>query len=202
MAFQDLTTLANVKQWLGIVATTDDALLTRLITAESMVIQTWLDRQINSQAYSETRNGSGAGRGMYEMLFANTPVTAVISVTVDGRSIPASTDNGVLQPGYGFDQNRVWLAQVGSLSDVQFDNQYFFTRGNGNVLLSYTAGYATVPLDIEQACIELISLRYRERDRIGQASKSMAGETTAFITKAMTDSVLQSIKQYKKVVPI
>ena len=50
MAFGDLTTLADVKAWLqtgqSAFPVTDDALLTRLITAASQLIQTWLNRQI------------------------------------------------------------------------------------------------------------------------------------------------------------
>ena len=55
----DLTTLANVKGWLGVTATTDDALLSRLISAASDYVQTWLNRTIATQTYSETRDGSG-----------------------------------------------------------------------------------------------------------------------------------------------
>lgn len=202
MAAQDLTTLVNVKVWLNISVTTDDTLLTRLITAESMVIQSWLNRQITSQAYTETRDGTGAGVGQYEMVFGNYPVTAVASLTIDGTAIPLSSDGGIQQPGYGFDATRIWIAPVGSSVDARYSNQYFFTQGRANVVMAYTAGYSAIPFDIEQACIELIALRYRERDRIGQASKGMAGETTAFITKAMTDSILSAISQYRKVVPV
>jgi hypothetical protein len=45
--FGDLTTLADVKAWLqtgqSAFPATDDALLTRLITAASQFIQTWLN---------------------------------------------------------------------------------------------------------------------------------------------------------------
>jgi len=50
VAFTDLTTLADVKAWLqtgqSAFPATDDALLTRLITAGSQYIQSWLNRQI------------------------------------------------------------------------------------------------------------------------------------------------------------
>ncbi len=199
---QDLCTLTDVKAWLNVTVTTDDNLLQRLLTAESTMIQSWLNRQIASQSYTETRDGSGVGDGAYEMVLANYPVTAIASLTIDGLAVPASTDNGVMQPGYGFDSHRIWLARVTNSYEERYSNAWQFTRGRGNVIITYTAGYATTPDDIYQACIELVSIRYRERDRIGQNSKSLAGETVSFNTKAMTDSILQTLNQYKKVVPV
>ena len=55
----DLTTLANTKQWLGISSDTDDDLLTRLITAASFFIETYLGRRLGSQDYAEVRDGTG-----------------------------------------------------------------------------------------------------------------------------------------------
>ncbi|MGA9820832.1 MAG: head-tail connector protein, partial [Desulfobaccales bacterium] len=69
----DLTTLANTKQWLGISSDTDDALLTRLITAASSFIETYLGRLLGNQNYAEVRDGTG-GRVMN---FREYPVTAV-----------------------------------------------------------------------------------------------------------------------------
>ena len=52
-SFADLTTLADVKAWLQTgqspFPATDHAILTRLITAASRYIQTWLNRQIAQQ---------------------------------------------------------------------------------------------------------------------------------------------------------
>lgn len=182
----DLTTLTSLKEWLSIPTenTGDDQLLSRLISSASEFIQTWLNRTFASQAYNEVRDGTGGAR----MMFADFPVTVVASVVVDGRPIPASLD--ALSPGYRFDDTSLILTG------------YAFTKGMSNVQLSYTAGYASAPLEIEQACIELISLRYKERDRIGFQSKSLAGETVTFFIKDMPDSVRTILNNYRKVVPV
>lgn len=180
----DLTTLANVKAWANVKTTDDDALLTRLISAASEYIQTWLNRSFASQAYNEVRDGNGNCR----MVFAESPVTAVSSLVVNGRPIPASAGFG--QAGYSFDKTMLKLTG------------YTFERGIGNVLISYTAGYAATPPEIEQACIDLISLRYKERDRIGHQSKSLAGETVTFFIKDMPDSVQTILNNYRKVIPL
>ena len=66
MAFDDLTTLADVKAWLqtgqSSFPATDDALLTNLVTAASHYIQTWLNRQIAPADYLEVRDGTGGRR--------------------------------------------------------------------------------------------------------------------------------------------
>jgi hypothetical protein len=71
------------------------------------------------------------------------------------------------------------------------------------VTLQYTAGYAVTPPDLAQACVELVALRYRERTRIGEVSKSMGGaETVSYSQKDMADSIRTLIQQYRIVAPI
>jgi len=181
----DLTTLANLESWLGLASgNEDEALLARLITATSGFIQTWCDRQFAAQSYSETRDGTGALR----MAFAQTPVSAVASVAIDGNAIPPG--DAFSAPGFYFTPTMLML------------NGYEFCRGLGNVALTYTAGFAATPPEIEQACIELASLRYRELGHIGTASKSVAGESTSFLVKDMPPSVATILAPWRRVLPL
>lgn len=180
----DLTTLANVKAWMGLTGNQDDALLSRLIAAASAYIETWTNRTFAAKQYSEVRDGTGGQR----LVFADYPVTAVASVVVNGNPIPASPTPS--DAGYRFDSIRLMLTG------------YQFSRGLGNVELTYTAGYASIPPEIEQACIELVALRYKERDRIGHQSKSLAGETVTFMIRDFPDSVRTILANYRKVVPL
>jgi hypothetical protein len=45
-----------------------------------------------------------------------------------------------------------------------------------SVLIEYTAGYATVPEDIEQACIDVSSMLYRDRRRDGNLTSEGLGD--------------------------
>jgi len=184
MAAGDLTTLSDVKAWLNVQTTNDDALLTRLISAASTFIQSWLNRQIASQSYTQTLNGNASRK----MVLENWPITAVSSLTIDGVVVSQSPNSQTT--GYMFDDKVVYLISRS------------FCRGLQNIVISYTAGYSSVPLDIAQACIELVSMRYRERDRIGLASKAVGGETTAYSLKDMSDSVRAQLSQYRRVVPV
>src|SRR6266478_6375740 len=176
MASGDLTTLADVKAWLqtgqSAFPTTDDALLTRLITAASQFIQTWLNRRIVEADYFELRDGTGGKR----LQFGSFPVSAVLSLTIDGQIIPAAVSSWA--PGYTFSPTQLAL------------RGYSFTRRAQNVMVTYTAGFTTTPPEVAQACIELIGLRYRERTRVGEVSKAIGGgETVTYSQKDMSDAI-------------
>ena len=207
MAFGDLTTLGDVKAWLqtgqNAFPTTDDALLTRLITAASQLIQTWLNRQIISQDWIEARDGLGNVLGPSDVRyqFAAFPVTAVSRVLVDGIVIPAiptpaqsataAVGAMAAQSGYLFTPTQLVI------------RGYAVPRKAGCVSLQYTAGYAVPPADLSQACIELVALRYRERGRIGEVTKAIGGgQTVSYSQKDMSDSIKSLIQQYRRVAPI
>ena len=52
-----------------------------------------------------------------------------------------------------------------------------FTAGLRNVRVQYLAGWATAPADIQQAVCEMVAIRYRDRDHVGQVYRLAAGET-------------------------
>lgn len=186
MAAGDLTTLANVKQYSAISIATDDALLTRMITALSAFVQTWLNRTIAQAAYTDVLNGIGSQR----VQFANYPVTAVSSLTIDGQVIPAApSPRTSFWTGYVFDTTQIMVSG------------FCFTRGWQNISIAYTAGYAVTPTDIEQAVLEIIDLRYKQRANQGYVSKSLAGETVTFDKKDMSASTLTLLSNYQRVAP-
>jgi hypothetical protein len=191
MAFGDLTTLADVKTWLrtgqNAFPDTDDALLSRLITATSQFIQTWLKRQIAPSDWQEVRDGTGGQR----LTLANFPVTAVLSLSVDGLQIPPAPAGGGFGAGYVFTPTELAL------------RGYVFTRRAQNVIVTYTAGYPATPPDVAQACIELVCQRYRERSHIGEASRALGGaEIVSFSQQDMSADVKLLLAQYRLVTPV
>lgn len=177
----DLTTLTNVKSFLNIDSTNsnNDAELSRLITSYSSLIRSWVNRDLTTASYVDYCNGTGSNM----IMFPNYPVTAVSSVTID-NTVVTSTD-------YMFDETRLILK-----------NGRTFTYGRNNVVLSYTAGFATVPYEIEQICIEMVSKTFKKRDRIGLSSKGLAGETTSYDLQDMRDETRSLLASYIKVIPV
>jgi hypothetical protein len=191
MAFGDLTTLGEVKAWLqtgqAAFPDTDDALLARLIAASSQFIRRWLSRNIALTDWYEVRDGTGGQR----LTFGNFPVTAVWSLSVDGQGIPPAPSGGGFGAGYVFSPTELAL------------RGYVFTARSQNVVITYTAGYAVIPLDITQACIDLVCLRYRERTRIGEVSRATGGsETVTYSQRDMSDHVKLLLSQYRLVTPV
>jgi hypothetical protein len=207
-SFGDLTTLADVKAWLqtgqSAFPATDDALLTRLITAASQYIQTWLNRQIASQDWIEIRDGVGSVSPPCEARyqFAIFPVTAVSLVTVDGIALAPIPYSPPATPGtagvYYFAARSGYLFTATQL----VIRGYAVPRKAGCVTLQYTAGYSVTPPDLAQACIELVALRYRERSHVGEVSRAIGGgETVSYSQKDMSDSIKTLIQQYRIVTP-
>lgn len=183
----DLTSLAAVKVKLRIAAGTvaDDGLIATLITQASQFIQALINRNLASQAYTETRDGTSTS----VLMFANYPVTAVASVSVN--DLPVASIANTTGVGYRFDSTRLFL-----------NNGNTFSRGIGNVTFAYTAGYVTIPSEIDGACADLVAFKYRELERIGHSSKSIQNEVVSFIVADMPAAVKTILNNYKKVIPV
>jgi len=79
---------------------------------------------------------------------------------------------------------------------------YEFNPGVGNIILMYTAGYADspAPSEVEQAVIEGVCWKYRERASQRQESKSAGGEVIKWSQKEMppfTDRVIDRWRRTK-----
>ncbi len=123
------------------------------------------------------------------MQFACFPVSAVFSLAIDGQAIPPATST--CAAGYSFSQTQLVV------------RGYMFGCGIQNVVITYTAGYPITPPEIAQACIELVALRYRERTRIGEVSKSLGGaETVTYSQKDLSDGIKTLLQQYRLVTPV
>jgi hypothetical protein len=220
MAFGDLTTLSDVTAWLntgtgsaGSFPATDDALLSRLITAASGFIIQWLQRPIVSAQYQEVRDGI-TGYGLTapcEARFgmAATPITAVASVVVGSLLIPQAPTitpgppgmnvASPWQPGWAFTPTQIVI------------RGYPVPRMTGIVQITYTGGFAAVPFDVAQACIELVAFKYKglraraggERSRrIDTEVVSYAPRALAYSARDMTTDIQSLLQQYRRVAPL
>lgn len=177
----DLTTLASVKSYLNIdvTNTNSDTELQRLITSVSGMIRNWVNRDLTTATYTDKLNGTNST----VIMLPNYPVTSIASITIGGLVMPVSD--------YIYDDTQITLL-----------NGRYAPNGRMNVIVNYTAGFTTVPSEVDQVCVEMVSKKFKHRDRIGVSSKGLAGETTSYDLKDMREETLTMLAAYTKVVPI
>lgn len=199
----DYCSLADVKAWLSLgerdLGTRDDRILARLITSCSNFITSWCNRPFALGNYEEIRDGWGGERG-YSLPLVVKPIRAILYLSIDGQPIgpapslnqPMTIDNAA---GYAFNPNMLVV------------RGWRFTRGFQNIVVQYTGGFDPIPNDIQQACIEMVAHKYRQRTRIGERTKSLGGaesvtyETSLFSPKDIGDTA-ELLHSYKLIAPL
>ena len=160
----NLTSLANVRQWLSIASgTTDDAFCTRLIAEASRMILNYTQR---ADFGLTSINEVISGRGELKIQLRNWPVVTVASLSINGVTIPPSTTptafGWFLEPVYGSTAGRIQnlgianfgcgnIPTVGSFPNGMGVTAVMpspasaygrpFPPGVGNIIVGYSFGY-------------------------------------------------------------
>lgn len=121
----DLTTLRDAKNWMGITSDTDDARIQALVRQISAFVLSYIQRSvIFRKQVIETFSGNGGSAKMLR----NYPVIGVNAVIADGRAVPPS--------GYWLDPDDG--VPPGRLQAIKL-NGYAFPRAPCSI--TYTVGY-------------------------------------------------------------
>ena len=229
-----ITTLAAVKEYLGLTDTSKDALLVNLIVRVQDAVEKYCNRTFDATAYTEWMNGSGEA----DLYVKQWPITALLRVAIGRRgagslthsnsnayscvlqnngtnftaieylndgttntatvaisgsttisslmgsvvgSVTSITNNTDATLGampstelvefYGFemvDSNYQIEVYDKNINDFRVDldqgilyRTIGWPRGTNNVYVSYTAGYSSIPGDLEQLAIDIIANVYR-----------------------------------------
>jgi hypothetical protein len=148
----NLTSLGNVAAWLGVSTADDNLLLERLIASASRAIHAYLQRpNLLRHSFSERYDGSGAQRQMLRQW----PVLSVESLAVGVQAISAAPSYG--QAGYTLEP---WDGYPPGSPQSLLLNGFNFSRGIGNVAVTYTAGYAVLgePQTVPSAAPRLVNV--------------------------------------------
>jgi hypothetical protein len=204
----DLTTLQSVKDWIpNLDSSVDDGAIQATITGFSQYVLTLTGRDsLNSiVAYDEIYDGNGSAR----MFLRNSPITEVVSLKICGVQFSQSAAYG--QGGFFIEQSKRSLAMRAGSGGFNQAPSYFplvgpgfvFTKGLGNIEVSYKAGYNGTPLDLDVAARKAVAAYYMRRQWIDLASKSMstgAGTgTTSYRDWVVPPDVEDVIMSYKRV---
>lgn len=130
----NLTTLANVKQYLSITTTNQDALITSLIARESALVEAWTGRTFPSVSNTNKRlNGNGSKK----LVLPDQPILSVSAVSILGSAISSSADG--VAAGFMFDDTCLYL--VGGIAGMSWGDR--FPNVPQSVTVSWEAGYQT-----------------------------------------------------------
>jgi hypothetical protein len=153
--------------------THDDRIQT-IINKLSGRIEDWCGRKFISTVYT---NESYDGEGDKCLPLKQYPIITLSAASIDGVPLPISDTT---QFRAYMDEGYLWYAPGFRAA---------FPLG---VLVTYTAGYATIPAGLQQACIEwcIIILEGRMKDaKVKQEEMRLA----------MPDQVMQALQPYKRI---
>ena len=171
MPNEDLTTLAAAKVSAGETGSDDDTELGRILDAAEAAVAKWLRKNYQGSANALTSFAATeyfSGDGQAELWLPRFPVTAIASVFVDqtgyfghkAGAFAADTEWTIGEdyaPGFVFADlnNRAALMSLRLRTHGLFPIGW--PSGTGNVKITYTAGFATMPADLVHGVHKLFS---------------------------------------------
>lgn len=179
-----LTSLAFAKSYLKIpvAETSQDTIVEFWINAASDEIESSTNRKLKAQALTEYQHG----RRNNICVLKEWPINAITSLAIDETAQFTDPATVLTSTEYviGDDLNSVVLINR------------TFPNGFNNIKVVYNAGYSTVPKDLENACLWLISYYHKMRDSgdIGRTSKGKGDESITILQEApkmVTDAILR-----------
>jgi uncharacterized phiE125 gp8 family phage protein len=187
-----LTSLANVKEYLGISGTTYDALLTNLITRMEAFIERYCDRPFAQTTYTDEKYDGEYNNGGL-LLLNHWPLISVASLYDD---LDCDYTSSTLIDS---DDYLTYLDE----GIIRLKNGVEFNEGDQNIKITYDAGVTSVPADLEQATIEMVAEKFNVRGSEGKKSEKLGRWGVTYITDpvvgriAMSESVRAVLEAYK-----
>lgn len=171
-----LITLAETKTWIGVPGAADDALLTALIVRVTEFLQVQTGRYFGDPIeHTEYLDGAGSG-----VLWLNEP--AVTMTSVEERSAVGDAWTAIPTGDVdGWEQRGRMLIRKGGMR---------WSSGTEYRVI-YDFGYATGPEDIRQLALDLVKLKYGEREYYTGLESYQIGDTRW--TRALGDEALSGV---------
>lgn len=166
-----LVTLDDFKVQIGAEDDLDDIRLTDILTRASAYIEKYCRRTFASATYTtELYDGSGTDT----LILKHFPIVSGTTPTVleNGSAMSVGTNMATA------DYDVLVYYDEGELIRPYGVPFYAFRRYYS---VTYQAGYATIPEEIQQACIDLGMIMAKEKDRAGMASKTAGQQSSSYI---------------------
>jgi len=191
-----LVTLDNVKTFLGITNNEQDDVLNMLIDQVSKLIETKTGRTFEQTTYTnEEYDGTGTRELKLKHIITFTRLQKNNAVdnrddweTIDEKDYWVDTETGIITRVSPFSEYEDSLEEANAL----LSDSIFF-KGKNRYRATYTAGYETIPDDIQYVCMSLISNINFSRKTTGLKSESLGDHRVEFQSMLDKDSYLMDI---------
>jgi hypothetical protein len=186
-----IITLADAKTALGRQATSEgDEILEMVIEAVSASFQNEASPDLKSATYTAEAY-DGNGRSYFYL--DHYPVTTFTSLAEDGTTLVKDTDyfvdmdEGIVEKGCTGWPGLMYPAK--------------WTANRGGIVVTYVAGYSTLPADIKLAALVEVGRQFsmiREK-MFGESSRTQEGMTISVNTDELLPSTLATLGRYVRV---
>lgn len=197
-----LTTLAIVKEELGITGTSEDGLLNRLIDEASDIIVRYTDRWFVRETVKETI----PGYGYHIISLTRTPILSLSSVKFNGVDVDAAKikiydpDAGLLFSFAGpFIDTGLWTHGIEPVYLGYGEPLWEFTYDGGYDPPSATSPTKPLPGDIVRACTDIVKWLYRVKSTDPSIIKRTLGEASETrMQQPMPPTITLTLDRWKR----
>lgn len=144
----------------------------------------------------------------YATAFTSSETGTILDLTTPTiRPSHANDDDG---SGFAYSDLGVTFSATGialtSVATAPVTGQYAFAGGTYTFAvadkdLGVTMSYDYIPGSVEQACIEMVALKIKQRDNIGISSRSLANESISYTDRDMSKAVQGMLAPYNRRIP-
>ena len=183
-----VVSLENVKSFLGITNDSQNELLKLLINQSTEFIESATNRRIKETVHTYEKFD---GNGEKEIQLKEYPII-----------IPP---NVILQKNNAIDNSDDWETIDATDYFIDTDTGILrmnskFCRGKNNYRATYTAGYSTVPYDLQYVSMSVISETLNRRKSMGISSERLGDHQISFVSAVESDPKLKNIlDKYRKI---
>jgi len=183
-----LVTLADIKTFLGINNSESDDVLNLLIDQVSTLIETKVGRNLESDTYTDEEYD---GTGISELKLDNFPVTTFTRLQ---RNDAAKNEDDWEDE----EAEDYWVENdTGVITKISR-----FLSGKYKYRVTYVAGYADIPTDIQYVAMSMISYIYKNRKVVGIKAESLGDHSVTMEEGLMKDSHLTDILNSYRDIPL
>lgn len=183
-----LVTLDNLKTFLGISGSGQDDLLNLLNEQASAMVEKKCMRTFEETTYTEEEYD---GTGEKELILKQFPVTSTTTFKLEVNNALDNTDDWeeIDTDDYWVDNDQGIVTKITE-----------FMCGKQRYRVTYSAGYATIPYDLQYVVMQLVSLFLNKRRGAGLKSETLGDHTVTFEGMlSENDGLYKMLDSYRKI---